>query len=98
FGVVILEALAANRPVVASATIGAMSIISDGVSGRIVPIGDSRETANAIMDIFSDYKSAVAMARVGHQLILSKYSVEAVARSLEDLYRSIALSRENRAE
>ena len=89
FGVVILEAFAANRPVIATATVGATSIITDNVSGRIVPIGDSKGIASAITDLFSDEKSAVEMARVGHQLVLAKYSAEAVGGSLEWLYRSV---------
>ena len=88
FGVVILEAMAANRPVVVTSTVGAMSLISDRISGRIVAIGDSKGLADAIADLFSNYEGAVEMAGVGHQLVLSKYSVEAVTESLEWLYRS----------
>src|SRR5271170_59686 len=86
FGVVILEALAANRPIVATATVGATSIISDGTSGRLVPIGDSEGLAAAIADLFADGEEAERMARVGHQLVLSKYSVEAVTEDLGILY------------
>jgi glycosyltransferase involved in cell wall biosynthesis len=92
FGVVILEALAANRPVVATATVGATSILTDRVSGRIVPIGDSKGIADAISSLFSDYKSGVEMAKVGHQLVLSKYGVNVVTKSLEWLYRSVGFS------
>lgn len=95
FGVVVLEALAANRPIVATATVGASSIITDGVSGRLVPVGDSKKMACAISDLFSDYAGAVEMARIGHQLVLSKYSVETVTQSLVWLYRSVAFSPAN---
>jgi len=92
FGVVILEAMAANRPVVATATVGAMSIIADGTSGLVVPIGDAQAIASAIASLFSDYGSAVAIARQGHQLVLAKYSVDAVSEDLERLYRSATRS------
>ena len=95
FGVVILEAFAANRSVVATSTVGAISVITDRVSGRIVPIGDSEGIADAIADLFSNYEAAVEMAGVGHQLAVSKYSVEAVTESLEWLYRSESLSPQN---
>ena len=88
FGVVILEALAAHRPVVATATVGAKSIITDRVSGRIVPIGDSSGIALAIADYFSDHDSAAEIARTGHQLGLTQYSVEAVCERLQGLYQS----------
>jgi len=98
FGVVILEALAASRPVIATATVGAMSIISDCVTGRVVPIGSSKGVANAIADLFSDDKSATEMAKAGHQLVLAKYALEAVSKDLESLYRSVVSCPENLVE
>ena len=88
FGVVILEALASNRPVVATDTVGAHSILVDKVSGRVVPIGDSMRIAEAIADIFSDDEASIEMVKVGHQLVASKFSTEAVTEELEQLYRS----------
>jgi len=98
FDVAILEAFAANGSVVATSTVGAMSVVTDRVSGRIAPFGDSEAVADAIADLFSNYEAAVEMAEVGHQLAVSKYSIEAVTESLERLYQSEAPPRIKRPE
>jgi len=49
FGRVIIEAMAANTLVVATASGGVLDIIRDGENGILVPAGDSRALATAIM-------------------------------------------------
>lgn len=51
FGIVIVEAMALGLPVIATTTDGARDIISDGVDGLLVPIGDTSALANAIVDL-----------------------------------------------
>jgi glycosyltransferase involved in cell wall biosynthesis len=48
FGIVIIEAMALGKPVVATATAGTLDIITDGEDGVIVPIGDVEALAEAI--------------------------------------------------
>lgn len=93
FGNVLAEALAMQKSVVATATVGALSIISDGISGRVVPIGDQVSLANAITDTLADKERAARMASFGYNTVQADFSSEAVARKLEVIYMSLTSSR-----
>ena len=51
FGIAIVEAMVLGLPIVATATDGAKDIISDGVDGLLVPVGDASALADAIIDL-----------------------------------------------
>jgi glycosyltransferase involved in cell wall biosynthesis len=53
-GNVLLEALAAGVPVVASDTGGIPEAITDGVEGLLVPVGDARSMAEAVRRLYLD--------------------------------------------
>ncbi len=54
FGIVVVEAMALGKPVVAGAGGGPAEIITDGENGRLVPFGDSAGIAAAVMRLLSD--------------------------------------------
>ena len=54
FGIVIIEAMALGKPVVAGNAGGPMEIITDGVSGLLTPYGDARALAGAILRFLND--------------------------------------------
>lgn len=56
FGIVVLEALAMNKPVIAFDIPPISEVISDGVNGFKVPLGDTKALADAIIKLLSGYK------------------------------------------
>ncbi|MFI5310340.1 MAG: glycosyltransferase [Gemmatimonadales bacterium] len=54
FGIVVIEAMALGKPVVAGAEGGPAEIITDGVDGALVPFGDAPALASAILRFFDD--------------------------------------------
>ncbi len=62
FGIVVIEAMALGKPVIAGAAGGPAEIITDGVDGVLVPYGDDESLAHAILRYLGDREFA---ARVG---------------------------------
>ncbi len=54
FGLAIVEAMAAGLPIVATASEGAVEIIEDGLTGKLVPAGDTEALAEAIYNLLDD--------------------------------------------
>ena len=67
FGIVLLEAMAAGRPVICTDIDGYREIVSDGVDGLLVPAGDTRALADAMTRLALDRKRRLAMGAQGQQ-------------------------------
>lgn len=87
FGVVLLEAMAAGRPVVASRIPGYAGVLRDGVEGILVPPGDPEALATALGAVLGDPERARAMGERGRARAAS-FDWEALAGRVEDVYRA----------
>jgi phosphatidylinositol alpha-mannosyltransferase len=65
FGIVLLEAMAAGRPVVASRIPGYAAVVRDGVEGVLVPPGDTGALARALTEVLASPERARAMGAAG---------------------------------
>ncbi len=74
FGLVGIEALAAGRPVIASATGGVGDWLDDGVSGLCVKPGDVGELARALNELLADPQRQHAMGAAGRQIVNTRFS------------------------
>jgi glycosyltransferase involved in cell wall biosynthesis len=83
----LLEAMAANRAVVATSVGGNPEVVVDGVTGLLVPPRDPARLANAVLTLLADPQRASAMGAAGRARVETCYSVQAMLRQLEDLYR-----------
>lgn len=89
FGLSIVEAMAAGLPVVAAASEGALEIIEDGLSGKLVPVGDPESLAEAINDLLDD---PLGRSRLGRNALLAarqRYSLARMASETERVYRDV---------
>jgi glycosyltransferase involved in cell wall biosynthesis len=88
FGLVGIEALAAGRPVIASATGGVGDWLEDGVSGLYVAPGDARALARALDELLANPDRQRAMGEAGRRMVSERFTVERHVSALLDAYRS----------
>lgn len=86
FGIVLVEAMAAGLPVVASDIPGYDEVVTNGVEGLLVPPGDPGAVANAVEAIVIDPAMATRLSRAG-QARAATFDWGVVGARLEELYR-----------
>ena len=88
FGIVLLEAMAMGKPIVASDIDGYASVVTHGEEGWLVPPKDSRQLAQALLAVIRDEKLRQEMGEKG-RLKAQKYSWELVAKQVADCYLKV---------
>lgn len=90
---VLREALAMERPVVATAVDGNPELVRPGETGSLVPPRDPDAMAHAIAELAADPEKAAAMARAGRQLVLSLMHPDVRVARTEAVYRAVLAAR-----
>lgn len=88
FGIVLLEAMAIGKPVVATNIDGYSGVLSHGQEGLMVPPKNDRELAKALIKLMSDDSLRRQMGERG-LVTVQKYDWEKVARRVLDYYEKI---------
>jgi glycosyltransferase involved in cell wall biosynthesis len=88
-GVVMLEAMALGRPVIASGVGGVVSVIEDNVTGLIVPPSDSRSLAERIMELLNNREHARTIAATGQQLVRDRFNETRMLDEVIKVYRDV---------
>jgi L-malate glycosyltransferase len=86
---VLLESMAAATPVVATRVGGTPEAIQDGVTGVLVPPGDSLALAGAIHRLLADPELAARLGHGGRQFVRRQFSMDAMVQATEHLYHSL---------
>jgi glycosyltransferase involved in cell wall biosynthesis len=73
-----IEGLAAGIPVVTTAAGGAPDIVDDGVTGRVVPVGDSRAFAEALCQVLTNARTYEAMSAAARPTAERRFRLERV--------------------
>jgi glycosyltransferase involved in cell wall biosynthesis len=88
FGLVGIEAQAAGRPVVVSATGGVSDWLEDGRTGICVPPGDADALAAALSELLCDPDRQVTMGAAGRHVVTGRFTEEHHVTALLDAYAS----------
>ncbi len=97
FGRVIIEAMAAELPVVATNAGGVPEIVVDGETGLLVPPGEDEPLAQAILEMLEDPGRAREMALAGRRRALERFDVRRVAEQVGRVYEEmLSTGRESR--
>ncbi len=78
FGLVVLEAWAAGRPVVAAAGPAVSSVVRDGVDGRLVPVDDPAALAEAVGAYLARPSVAAEAGRAGMERAAGEFGWDVV--------------------
>jgi starch synthase len=95
-GIVNLEAMACQVPVVASAVGGIPEVVDDGITGLLVPYDESAPgafeagLADRVNDLVGDPDRAKAMGLAGRERAETEFAWDAVARRTVEIYRSLS--------
>lgn len=81
------ESLAMKRAVVCTDIGGNKELVRDGETGLLVPPHDAAAMSAAILWLLRDRERAAQMAQAGYDLVREKFSLDAMARGLETIYR-----------
>nr|WP_276316297.1 1,4-alpha-glucan branching protein domain-containing protein [Paenibacillus artemisiicola] len=89
FGIVALEAMAANVPVVVSGTGGLAEIVADGEDGYTALPGDAHSLASRLILLLRDENNAAAMAANALRKAATVYDWGAIAERTAAVYRRV---------
>ncbi len=89
FGLVLVEAMAAGKPVIASRQGGVPEVVDDGTTGILADPGDWRSVSAAMLDLMSDGRRARALGAAGRARAEALFDVRAYARRIEALYDDV---------
>jgi len=83
---VVLEAMAASLPVVASRVGGIPELVVDGVTGHLVPPADPDALGAALLDLLDHPERGITFGNAGRARIEREYSFERMVMQFETLY------------
>jgi glycosyltransferase involved in cell wall biosynthesis len=95
FGQVIIEAMAAGKPVVATNGGGVPEIVMDGRTGILVPMGDSEAMATAICKILTEPLLAAQMGNCGRERVKRHFTIQETAEKIVAVYGRLLENRQS---
>lgn len=87
--VALIEALAAGRPVIATAVGGTPDLLDGGRFGALVPARSAEQIALAIKTALDSPDAAHRVAAAGQAAVLTRYAVARLLRDMAELYRGL---------
>ncbi|KPJ54496.1 hypothetical protein AMJ39_00295 [candidate division TA06 bacterium DG_24] len=89
FGIILLEAMATKKAIVASDISGYRSVVSDGVDGILVEPRNAHALAQSLVRLLRDSQLRAELGRQGREKAL-RYSWKRVTRQIEEYYLEVS--------
>lgn len=84
----LLEAMAAELPIVATRVGGTPEVVVDHETGRLAPARDPDAFGAAIVDVAGDAARARAWGQAGRRRLLAHFTIDEMVRKYEAVYRA----------
>ena len=94
---VIMEAMAAGKPVVSTAVGGIAELVREGVDGRLVSPDDPAALAQVVVELIQDPERSRRMGEQGREQVLRTCSLERMIDQYEELLREVVSASPKRA-
>jgi glycosyltransferase involved in cell wall biosynthesis len=88
---VLVDAMAMEKPVVAAAAEDVASMIQHGHSGLLFPVGDLSGLCDRLLTIARSPESAKLMGKAARASVVGRFDPEGSVRQVLDLYRELVL-------
>ncbi|MDA9430587.1 glycosyltransferase family 4 protein [Bradyrhizobium sp. CCBAU 51627] len=89
FGLTLIEAMASGSALVAARAGAAELVVEDGVSGVLIPTDNADALVAAVEPLMRDVAAATAMGERGRARVLAKFSLDAEAARIGEVYRPL---------
>ncbi len=89
FGIVLLEAMAAGTPVVASDLDAFRRVLDDGRAGRLFEVGDPARLAEVLAEVLTDPGGVTDLVRHAHT-VAQAYDWRTIAERIVGVYRMVS--------
>lgn len=86
FGIVLIEAMALEKPVVATKVDAIPEVVEDGVTGYLCESENHHEIAQAIITLLKDKEKAREMGKLGRKRVERYFTIEKMVNDLERIY------------
>ncbi len=86
FGWMIAEAMAHGKPVVATRVGGIPELIEEGVSGHLVPRGDTEAMSKRVLELLNDSEVRKRMGAAGRKIVAAKFDLRKNMAQLIETY------------
>jgi glycosyltransferase involved in cell wall biosynthesis len=91
--IALIEAMAAGKPVVATAIAGNLDVVVDDRFGLLVPSGDAQALADAVCTVLADPDRAAQMAERGQARMRASFDIEQSIAATTALYEEVLAER-----
>jgi len=96
FGLTVVEAMAAGRPVVATAAGGPLDTVVDGVTGWLAEPANPGDLAEKIVRVLRDPEQARAMGNQGRRRAFELFSIDRETREMAAIFEEVYTARGQR--
>ncbi|HKO43495.1 MAG TPA: glycosyltransferase [Pyrinomonadaceae bacterium] len=89
FGLSIVEAMACEVPIIATRSEGALEILEDGVTGKLLKSGNPEELADAIVSLLDDEEKRRRLVAQALEVVRGRFALESMVSATEQVYENL---------